>query len=133
LCVAVPVIFFAVEHFLHPGFVPGVPLEKLTPAWIPLRLFWGYLTGAVLLAAGVGMLVNRRSRTAATWLGAMITVLVLFIYVPILARAAQAELTEGLNYVADTLLFGGTVLLVAAAMPRNTAEALPPSIAEPVS
>ena len=49
---AIAAIFYGVEHFLHPVNVPGVPLEKLTPAWIPARLFIGYLTGAILLVAG---------------------------------------------------------------------------------
>jgi len=120
LCIAVPAVFFGVEHFLHPEFAPGVPLEKLTPAWIPVRVFWGYFTGAVLIAAGAALLVNKRTRAAAAWLGAVITLLVLFIYVPILAAARQpSEGIEGINYVADTLLFGGAVLLLAAAMPRD--------------
>ena len=75
--------------------MPGVPLGKLTPAWIPLRLVWGYLTGAILLVAGAGMLVNKQARTAAVWLGAAITLLVLFIYLPILAVAVQSPGNNG--------------------------------------
>src|SRR4029077_11217917 len=46
--IAIAAIFFGAEHFLHPAGCPGVPLEKLTPAWIPGRLLIGYLTGAIL-------------------------------------------------------------------------------------
>ena len=49
--IAVTAIFFGVEHFLHPEFAPGVPLAKITPEWIPIRLFWAYLAGIVLLAS----------------------------------------------------------------------------------
>lgn len=120
LCIVIPVLFFAVEHFLHPEFAPGVPLGKLTPSWIPIGPFWGYVTGAVLLVTGAGMLVEKKTRTAATWLGMWITLLVLFIYLPILFMATKPpEITEGLNYVADTLLFGGTALLLAGAMTRD--------------
>ena len=28
-------LFYGVEHLLHPEYVPGVPLNKLTPEWIP--------------------------------------------------------------------------------------------------
>lgn len=117
LMVAVPVLFFAIEHFLHPEFAPGVPLQKTTPAWIPGRVVWGYSTGALLLAAGAAILVNVRARTAATWLGLLMLLLTALIYVPILAAAAGSpEIFEGLNYVADTILFGGTVLLLAGAL-----------------
>jgi hypothetical protein len=45
------------------------------------------------------MLVKKYPRTAATWLGLVITLLVLFIYLPILAVAVQpSEINEGLNY-----------------------------------
>src|SRR5947207_35628 len=77
-------IFFSVEHFLHPAGCPGVPLEKLTPAWIPGRLVIGYLTGAILLIAGASILLNKKTRIAATYLGTWIVLLVLFIYGPIL-------------------------------------------------
>jgi len=115
LCVAVPLLFFAVEHFLHPEFAPGVPLAKVTPDWVPIRAFWGYLTGAALLFSGAAMLVDsRRARFAATLLGSLLALLVLFLYMPIFLTAAQPALLEGINYVADTLLFAGTVLLAAA-------------------
>lgn len=110
-------VFFAVEHFLHPDFIPGVPLAKMTPAWIPLRTAWGYLTGLALLASGAALLLNKQARTATTWLGIVLTLMVVFIYLPILAAAPPKELVEALNYIGDTTLFAGTVLLAAGAMP----------------
>ena len=113
-CIAIPVMFFAVEHFLHPEFVPGVPLEKLIPTWVPFPPAVGYLTGAALFVAGALMLANKHVRTAAIWLGLLITLEVVFLYLPILALASgPGALTEAMNYVADTLLFGGTILLLA--------------------
>jgi uncharacterized membrane protein len=124
MALAAVLVFFAVEHFLHPEFAPGVPLAKLTPAWIPVRPLWGYFTGAVLLVAGAAILFNRGARAAVTCLGIVISLLVLIIYVPLLPAATQSSgMTEALNYIADTLLFGGTVLVVAAALP--TARTLP--------
>lgn len=118
-CITIPVLFFAVEHFLHPEFAPGVPLRKITPDWVPLHLWLGYAVGAILLAAGVGMLMKNRARIAATWLGGVVALIVTILYVPILAHAVKlAEMLEGVNYVADTLLFAGTILLLANAMPR---------------
>lgn len=121
--IAIASIFFGVEHFLHPTGCPGVPLEKLTPAWIPGRLLLGYLTGAILLVAGAGILLAKKTRMAATYLGAWIFLLVLFIYAPILivqmSDPSTAVKVEGLNYFADTLLFAGAILALASATPRT--------------
>lgn len=121
--VAVPLLFFAVEHFLHPEFAPGVPLAKVTPDWVPIRAFWGYLTGAALFISGAATLVDRKhARFAAALLGSLIALLVLFLYLPIFLTAAEPALLEGINYVADTLLFAGTVLLAAAIMPGGVSQ-----------
>jgi len=40
MAVAAAAIFFAVQHFLHPKFAPGVPLEKMTPSWVPVPSMW---------------------------------------------------------------------------------------------
>jgi uncharacterized membrane protein len=122
IVVAIAVIFFAVEHFLHPGFAPGVPLEMITPSWVPFPSLWGYLAGAILLAAGIGLALNKKSRIAAASIGALMTVLTLFLYLLILIRAhggSTPEITEALNYVADTLLFAGAALVLASALPRH--------------
>ena len=120
--VALPLLFFAVEHFLHPQFAPGVPLAKLTPAWVPIPALWGYLTGAALLIAGGMMLLDagrERARTAACILGAWIALLAFVLYLPVLLMAAPPKMMEGVNYVGDTLLFGGTVLLASAILGEN--------------
>jgi uncharacterized membrane protein len=112
--VAIPAVFFGVEHFLHPEFAPGVPLEKIIPVWVPGRLPWAYLAGTVLVAAGVALIVDRKARMAATSLGIMILLLVLFVYLPILV-ASPTDIVS-LNYFADTLLFSGAALLLADAL-----------------
>ncbi|MGP0020434.1 MAG: hypothetical protein ACLPHP_17820 [Candidatus Sulfotelmatobacter sp.] len=120
--IGIAAIFYGVENFLHTANVPGVPLEKLMPAWIPAHLLIGYLTGAILFAAGIGILLNKKTRMAATYLGTWIVLLVLFIYGPILISSLADPSTdvkvEGLNYFFDTLLFGGAILALASASPR---------------
>ena len=121
--IAIAALFFGVEHFLHPAGCPAVPLEKLTPAWIPGRLLIGYLTGAILLVAGASILLAKKTRMAATYLGTWIVLLVLFIYGPILIAAlsdpSTAVKVEGINYFFDTLLFAGAILALASATPRT--------------
>jgi uncharacterized membrane protein len=120
--VALAAIFFGVEHFLHPANVPGVPLEKLMPAWIPAHLPISYVTGAILLVAGASILLAKKTRMAATYLGTWIVLLVLFIYGPILIAALADPSTdvkiEGINYFFDTLLFAGAILALASSTPR---------------
>ena len=104
--------FYAAEHFLFPRFVPGVPLEKRTPGWVPVPTMLAYVVGATLLAAGVGLMVRRTRRMAAVVGGSVLVLLTLFFYVPILGMEIRSSLAvEGVNYVGDTLLFGATVLL----------------------
>lgn len=131
--VAIAAIFFGVEQLLHPASCPGVPLEKLMPVWIPGRVFIGYLTGAILLVAGVSILLARKTRMAATYLGIWLVLLVVFIYGPILIAQLISPSTavqiEGINYFADTLLFAGAVLALASATPRAI-EVTPPMLRE---
>lgn len=120
--IGIAAILFGVEHFLHPANVPGIPLEKLMPAWIPGHTLISYLTGAILLVAGASFLLNKKTRMTATYLGAWLVLLVVFIYGPILISALANPSTdvqvEGINYFADTLLYGGAILALASAMPR---------------
>ncbi|HXJ90938.1 MAG TPA: hypothetical protein VMS18_29285 [Candidatus Binatia bacterium] len=122
LIIALAAIFYGVEHFLHPTNVPGVPLEKFMPEWIPARPLISFLTGAILFIAGVSMLIGKKARMAAAYLGTWILVLVIFIYGPILIASLLDSNTgvkvEGINYFADTLLYAGTILVLADATPR---------------
>jgi uncharacterized membrane protein len=110
--IAVIFIFYAVQHFLFPRYVPGVPLEKLIPAWVPLPIALSYLVGLTLLLAGFGLLIPRMVRIAAAGSGTVLLLLTLFFYVPIMVIELRSPLAvEGVNYVFDTLLFAATALL----------------------
>jgi uncharacterized membrane protein len=121
--IGIAAIFYGAEHFLHPANVPGVPLRKLMPVWIPGRMLISYVTGAILEFAGVSILLNKKTRMAATYLGTWLVLLVLFIYGPILITSLMDPSTgvkiEGINYFADTLLFAGAILALASATPRT--------------
>jgi uncharacterized membrane protein len=110
--VACTCVFYAIQHFLFPLFVPGVPLGKITPDWVPAPALLSYLVGATLLVAGIGLMIPRTRRLAAASAGAMLALLVIFFYIPILAMEIYTPLAvEGVNYVGDTLLFAATALL----------------------
>jgi len=117
--VTLALIVFGVEHFLHATGLPGVPLAKEMPAWIPGRVLIDYVTGAALLFAGGCVLLNRKTRTVATSVGGWLLLLVLVLYGPLMIRAlfdpGVGVQVEGINYFADTLLFAGVILALAKA------------------
>jgi uncharacterized membrane protein len=112
LIVACVFVFYAVEHFLFPLFVPGVPLEKMIPAWVPAPMLLSYFVGATLLVAGIGLMFPRTRSIAAAGAGTVLLLLTVFFYIPILLLEIHSPLAvEGVNYVGDTLLFAATALL----------------------
>jgi len=103
-------IFYGIEQILQTECVPAVPLQKVTPLWIPLAHFWTLLTGIIMIIGGAAMFVPSVSRQSAAALGFWVVLLVLTLYLAIMIAKPNLE---GLNYFTDTLMFGG-VLLVAA-------------------
>ena len=116
--VAIPVLFYSFEQFMHADHVPGVPLERLTPQWIFGHAIWTYLAAVVYAVAGILLLVGKKARAAATWIGLTVLFVELVVYVPI-AVVDRASLDNGLNYMGDTLMYCGAILLLAGAMPRE--------------
>jgi uncharacterized membrane protein len=119
--VAAIMIFYAIEHFFFPRNVPGVPLEKLIPAWMPAPTLLSYFVGVVLLLAGIGLFLRPTIRIAAAGAGIVLVLLTAFFYLPIFLLEIHTPLAvEGINYVGDTLLFAGTVLLAGFGADRPT-------------
>ena len=116
--VAVPVLYYSFEQFLHGDHVPGVPLEPLTPGYVYGHALWTYLAAVVYAVAGILLVAGKKTRAAATWLGLTVLFVELVVYVPI-GVVEFASLDKGFNYMADTLMFCGAVLLLAGAMPRE--------------
>jgi uncharacterized membrane protein YphA (DoxX/SURF4 family) len=116
--VAIPVLFYSFEQFIHGDHVPGVPLERLTPTWIPGHAIWTYVAALGYLVAGIPLLLGKKTRAAAAWVGLTVLFVELVVYVPI--GVVDRATIVGLNFVGDTLMFCGAVLLLAGAMPRET-------------
>jgi uncharacterized membrane protein YphA (DoxX/SURF4 family) len=119
--IAVPVLVFSVQQFMHGDHVPGIPLKLVTPQYVPGHAIWTYLAAVVYAAAGTLLLVGKRTRAAATWLGVTVLFLVLVVYLP-MGFVERASIDGGLNFFADTLMYCGAVLLLAGAMPREATQ-----------
>jgi hypothetical protein len=118
-CVVLAAVVFGVEHLLHPTGLPGVPLQKQMPAWLPGRALIDYVTGVALLVLAGSIVLSRNTRTVAALVGAWLLLLVVGMYGPILIAAllqsSAGVKVEAINYFADTLLFVGVVLATARA------------------
>jgi uncharacterized membrane protein len=119
--VTAAMLVFGVEHFLHPTGLPGVPLVRQIPDWVPGRQFVDYVTGAALLVGAVSVVFRKNTRIVVTSVGGWLLLLVLVIYGPVLVGALSqpgvGAQVEGINYFADTLLFAGAVLALGASAP----------------
>jgi uncharacterized membrane protein len=111
------ITFYGVLHLRYPAFAPGVPSEVRTAAWVPFPLAVAYVTGAILVGFGLAACFRKTAASAITSVGAFMTLLTLALYVPalFLAKGAQQEITA-INFVADTLLFAGSMLAIASAV-----------------
>ena len=116
--IAIPVLFFSFEQFMHANHVPIIPLEPTTPEYIHGHAIWTYLAATVYAVAGILLLVGTKTRAAAAWLGLTALFVELVVYAPI-GVVERASLDKGLNLWADALMFCGAVLVLAGAMPRE--------------
>jgi uncharacterized membrane protein YphA (DoxX/SURF4 family) len=116
--IGIPVLVYSFAQLMHADLLPGVPLQRATPDYIWGHSIWAYVAALVYLLGGILLLIGKKTRVAATWVGLAVFFVELTIYVPI-AVVDRASLGNGFNYMADTLMFCGAVFLLAAAMPRE--------------
>lgn len=123
LFTALVVIYFGTQNILYPQFAPGVPDERPTSAWVPLPHLLAYLVGTVLVALGIAMLLKKAAVAAITSVGILMTVLTVALFAPdlFLVHGAQDQVTA-IDFVADTLLFAGTMFAVARAVAAPVSE-----------
>lgn len=116
LFLAVFLIVCGMQHFAYRPFV-----TTMVPSWIPPgQGFWTYFTGVALMAGGVGILIPRTARLAATLSAVMIFLWVLLLHIPrALAGPQHANETAG---VFEALALSGVALMVAGTRGRPVGE-----------
>ncbi len=102
-----------IQHFVYAGFVDG-----MVPAWIPPgRRFWTCFSATALLAGGVGVLLPKTARLAATWVAIMIFLWVILLHIP---RAAADWNNAGeTSAIFEAMALSGIGLLVAGSRPAG--------------
>lgn len=120
--IAIAMVGFGIQHFVYKGFLAGV---ELLPERIPGHTIWADLTGAVLIACGVLIAINKRSRLAAIVLANLFFLSELFRRLPGIGAIVQ-DLSKR-TVVFETLSLGAGCLILAAMLPEGESQSSGPS------
>ena len=122
LLYATALIIFGIEHFINANFPVGL---LPVPMALPGRIVLVYMTGGILLVAGICLLLQQRVRLAAIVVSGLFGLVVLTVHVPLLL-AAPANGGEWTAFFEGVALSGGALLLVgrAAGAPQTDARNL---------
>lgn len=117
--------FFGIQYFLYGRFVGGLPI---IPPWIPGGPPAAYLTGAILIAASVGIAMKRTASLSATLLGSFLLLCVLLLH----GLRATAILTDGVTRTRafEVLALGSAALFMAPALRSVRTSSQPRSAAQ---
>jgi uncharacterized membrane protein YphA (DoxX/SURF4 family) len=102
-------IVFGAQHFMYASF-----LATLVMAWLPAHLFWIYLTGTAMVAAGLAITTAIQARLAGILLGVMFLLWVLLLHAPRVFAAIHNQDESTSLFVA--LAFSGSSFIFAAAL-----------------
>ena len=99
--------FFGVNHFLN-----GTGLQKQMPRFIPYSIFWVYLTGVLLIAAAIALLINKYVRVAGILLAIFLILIVVTVHIPAMTNVTEERVSIIVtNLVKDTGLAGAALII----------------------
>lgn len=100
--------FCGLSHFPYAKYV-----ASLIPPWIPFHMFWTYFAAFALIAGGVGLLVPKTARLAATLSGIMVFSWVFLVHIPLAINTKTvSEVSRSFQAVSDSavaFMLAGTV------------------------
>lgn len=83
-------------------------MAGMVPSFLPGGVFWVYLTGIALLAAGIGIIIGKKAQLAAQLLGLMLVLFALLIHLP---GALAGDQMSTASFLKDIALAGGIWVL----------------------
>jgi len=90
--------YCGMAHFPYAKYV-----ASLIPPWIPAHMFWTYFAAIALIAGGVGVLVPRTARLAATLAGIMLFSWVFLVHIPLAINTQNVgEISRGFQALSDS-------------------------------
>jgi putative oxidoreductase len=102
---AVPFIVFGINHLIYAPMMKGI-----VPSFIPGGIFWVYLTGVAMIAAGVAIVAQKYAKLAATLLAALLLVFVLSLHLPGLFNPQTMQMSM-IGLLKDLALAGGALVI----------------------
>ncbi len=109
----IPVISYGILHFQL-----GKLVASMVPSWIPGPLFWVYFAGAALLGSAIAILLNIKTRTVATLLGAMIFIWFIILHIPRVVASPIADAEGEITSAFIALAYSGIAFMIAGAAKR---------------
>lgn len=106
---SVTMICYGCAHYLY-----RAPAAALLPGWIPWPLFWLVLAGAILIAAGLAIMLDVMKKTASLVLGSMIFFWFWVIHLPAVFVYGMENNGNEISAALSALAFSGIAFLIAA-------------------
>lgn len=106
---SIPFLVFGLFHFMNGGDMAG-----WMPAWLPGALFFVYLSGAALIAAGVSIIARIYTALATRLLAVLLLLIILMLHVPgMMSGDEQMAMTSMSMLLKDTGLLGAALYMSA--------------------
>ena len=96
---------FGAQHLGYASFI-----ALLIPKWIPANFFWAYLTGIALMASGISIVCERKSKVSSRLLGCMIAAWIFLVHIPRLVEH-PADHLEWTSLIQASAIVGGAFAL----------------------
>ena len=105
---SITMICFGIGHFMYIQFV-----SLLVPGWVPDPIFWTYLAGVALIAAGIAIILEIRVRRIGILLGAMIFLWLILLHLPSSVANPFGDKGNEVTSAYTALAFSGIAFVIA--------------------
>ena len=98
---ALVMIIFGIQHFLHPR-----DLVNYVPDYLPGGIIWVYFVGAAFILVAIAFITNRMVKAAAYLLAAILIIFVLTLHLPNYLNSGDKELKQSalISILKDTAI-----------------------------
>ena len=100
---------FGTDHFLYAERLSGI-----VPSYFPDRVFWMYLTGVILVGAGISIALHIRRGAVAFLFSVTLFLWIVLLHIPRAAADPFGARSNEISSVFDALAFCGTAIVIAA-------------------